>query len=325
MRKHVLQWHILHKCNLRCSHCYQEEYNKELNLEQLKGILYSYIDFCKKKKYKGHINFTGGEPFLSPHLFDLLQECDKNGITFGILTNGTLLNADIINKLKNLCGLNFIQVSIDGLKNTHDNIRGEGNFDKAFNGLELLKKAEIQTMVAFTVHKGNVNELSSVIKYVRKKKIDRFWVDRLIPMGSNTEDILSTEEYKKVIRLLTKEHYRKSIFNRTDVHLNRALQFLEGGDCFYRCSAGDSLLTVLADGTLLPCRRLPLEIGNCLETDIVSLYDNSAIIADLLKNTIPDDCSTCPKSIYCGGGAKCLTYALTGDYHGKDHNCYMIY
>ena len=327
-KKHVLQWHITHECNLRCSHCYQEDYSAEKSYPELEMIFFQYHDFCCKYNFKGHINFTGGEPFLSENLFPLLDLCEKYGYTFGILTNGTLLNqdiADILSKYNNLC---FVQVSIDGIRETHDMIRGKGSFDLAFSGLKFLKKSGIQTMVSFTCHRGNLNELKKVIRIIRKNKIDRFWTDRLIPMGCNSEDIMSTDEFREYIRILTYEHNRKSsLFHHytTDVHLNRALQFSEGGNCYYQCSAGVSLLTVLADGTLLPCRRLPVPVGNCFDSDIITLYENSDLIRDLKMRSIPDECMMCPKAELCRGGARCLTYAVTGDYHGKDINCYCLY
>lgn len=324
-KKHVLQWHILHKCNLRCSHCYQEDYVKECSFDELEKVFYQYLSFCEKNNFIGHINFTGGEPFLSEYLFVLIDLCDRYEISYGILTNGTLIDSRNIELLKKCRKLSFVQISIDGNRETHDNVRGQGNFDKAFCGLELLKKSGIQTMVAFTCHKKNKDELKELIKIVRRRKIDRFWVDRLIPIGSNTEDVLSTDEYREVIQLLTCEHNRKKILSNTQIHLNRALQFLEGGECYYRCSAGITLLTVLADGTLLPCRRLPISIGNCFENDMTVLYENSGLIKDLQKNEIPHECIACPKAEMCMGGAKCFTYAMTGDYHGKDMNCYLVY
>lgn len=324
-KKHVLQWHIIHRCNLRCTHCYQDEYISERSFTDLEKLFYQYMDFCEKYNFRGHINFTGGEPLLSEYLFPLLELCDKNKITYGILTNGTLIDSTVSERLKNQKNLSFVQVSIDGTEKVHDSIRGKGSFSKMIRGTELLRRSGIQTMAAFTCHKGNKNELEKVIRLVRKNKIDRFWADRLIPESSNSEEILSTEEYRKIIKLLTKEHGKKRLFSKTDVHINRSLQFLEGGDCFYRCSAGTSLLTLLADGTLLPCRRLPLSLGNCFEHDMISLYENSDIIKDLKKDSIPDECMACPKADWCRGGAKCLSYALTGDYKLKDVNCYYVY
>ena len=321
-RKHVLQWHILHRCNLRCTHCYQDDYAAECTGEQLKSLFFQYLAFCREYNFRGHINFTGGEPLLSKELFPLLALCEEHGISFGILTNGTLIDSALAERLGRLNGLSFVQVSIDGTKKTHDRVRGEGNFDRAFAGLRLLKQNGIQTMAAFTCHRGNYRELPDVIRIVRKQGIDRFWADRLIPMGSSREDVLSAEEYRTVIRCLTKAHTQKKLFSHTDVHLNRSLQFLEGGSCYYHCSAGTDLLTLLADGTLLPCRRLPIPVGNCLETDMRTLYQNSPLIRELREQKIPDECISCVKAELCRGGAKCLTYALTGDYNHKDPNCY---
>lgn len=212
----------------------------------------------QKYNYRGHINFTGGEPFLSENFFPLLDLCEEHKNTFGILTNGTFLNEETVSRLKQYTKLSFVQISLDGTESVHDSVRGEGNYRKAMNGFKLLKKAGIQSMAAFTCHSNNKDELKNVIREARKHRIDRFWADRMIPLGSSTEGILSTEDFRQMIKTLTKEHFRKIPFNRTVVHLNRALQFSEGGNCFYSCSAGITLLTVLADGTLLPCRRLPL-------------------------------------------------------------------
>lgn len=322
--KHVLQWHITHKCNLRCTHCYQNEYCSDITWTQMENIFYQYLDFIKHFNYIGHINFTGGEPFVNEHIWDLLDLCENNKITFGVLTNGTLLTKEMILRLSKYTKLSFIQVSIDGTKPTHDSIRGEGTFDKTFKALKMLRKAKIQTMVAFTCHKQNYLELSNVIKLVRKHKIDRFWTDRFIPIDENKDFdrsmILSTEEYRLVIKLLTKERVKKS---KTVIHTNRALQFSEGCGEIYQCSAGDTLLAILADGTLLPCRRLPIEVGNVLEKYILELYNSSELIADLRKKEIPEKCNKCYHASFCRGGAKCLSYALHGDYNRRDENCYL--
>ncbi|WP_295091306.1 radical SAM protein [Ruminococcus sp.] len=323
--KHIMQWHITHRCNLRCSHCYQNDYGSELNYDDLKCLLFQYINFCDKNYFRGHINFTGGEPLLSEYLYDIMEMCDEYNITFGLLTNGTLIDERTAKRLSQFRGISFVQVSIDGTEHTHDSVRGKGNFKKAIEGLKLVGSYGVQTMAAFTCHKRNYSELEDVIHIVRKNKIDRFWADRLIPMGNNCEDLLSTEEYRKVICILTQEHNKKSLFSHTDVHLNRSLQFLEGGNCYYQCAAGKTLLTLLADGTLLPCRRLFIPIGNCLVNDMNELCEKSEIIHELKEQKIPEDCMLCPQAVLCRGGAKCLTYAVTGDYRGKDINCYYKY
>ena len=321
LQKHVLQWHILHRCNLHCTHCYQEDRSEELPFSALESFFRQYLDFCAACRFRGHINLTGGEPLLSEHLFPLLDLFEASRTTFGILTNGTCITAENAAQLAGYSCLRFVQVSIDGTRGTHDSVRGTGSYDRACEGLRHLRRAGIQTMAAFTCHQRNYRELRPVIRQMRKMKVDRFWADRLIPIGGSREDILTNAQFREVLQVLTKEHSRRKLLSHTDVHLNRAMQFLEGGDCYYHCAAGTTLLTLLADGTLLPCRRLPVPIGNCLENDMLTLYRNSALIKELCRETIPEDCMACPKAHLCRGGARCLTYAVTGRLSGRDINC----
>lgn len=323
-RKFVFQWHITHRCNLRCEHCYQEEYGTDLGEEELIDIFYKVKQFIQEQGWIGHINFTGGEPLVSEHLWTLLDLCDKYHISFGILTNGTLLNREIIERLKQYKGLRFVQISIDGKKSTHDEIRGEGNFEKARNAIGLLRQFGIQSMVSFTCSKKNYKELKEVIRICEHEKVDRFWTDRLIPTGSNQLETVSTLEYMDYMKVLGKESRRatRNPFIKTKIHTNRALQFYcNGEEKCYQCSAGKTLLTILADGTLLPCRRLPIEIGKVTEHKISKLLSDSDIIQKLREEELPVPCRTCRFRCNCKGGAKCLTYAVTGQFTGRDINC----
>ena len=101
----------------------------------------------------------------------------------------------------------------------------------------------------------------------------------------------------------------------------RALQFQMTNDFAYGCTAGSTLLTVMENGDLVPCRRMPIVVGNLLKNNMYDLYKNSKILKDLRKNTIPDDCNSCEHAEMCHGGLKCLTYALYKDLNHKDVGC----
>lgn len=326
MEKHILQWHITHKCNLRCTHCYQEEYQSDLTFHQIEKIFYDYLEFLQKKGYRGHINLTGGEPFLYSDLYSVLELLEKNGVTFGLLTNGTLLEKDNVEKLSKYEHLSFVQISLDGIRETHEAIRGKGSFEKSLKGLKLLHRYKITSMVSFTAHKKNYREMRQVIKIARKHRVKRFWTDRLIPIG-NCEEILSTEEFLEFTKVLSKEaeKAKKRFWNKMTVHQNRALQFCGGGDNVYHCAAGNNLLTILANGDIVPCRRLPIVFGNVVEKPILQLYEQSEIIQSLNQRRIPKECECCYKAERCRGGLKCLTYAVTGELEKKDINCPISY
>ena len=108
---------------------------------------------------------------------------------------------------------------------------------------------------------------------------------------------------------------------RTKISMYRALQFQMTNDFAYGCTAGDTLLTVMENGDLVPCRRMPIVVGNLLKNNMYDLYKNNKILKELRKNTIPDDCKLCEHSEMCHGGLKCLTYALYKDLNHKDMGC----
>ena len=69
------QWHITDRCNLRCSHCYQNDYShsSELSLEELKSVADKISHTLTVWKKDGRVAITGGEPFVRKDLFDLLH------------------------------------------------------------------------------------------------------------------------------------------------------------------------------------------------------------------------------------------------------------
>lgn len=325
--KFIVQWHITHKCNLRCNHCYQDEYNKDLRLTEMINIFNKIKEFIEANNYKCHINFTGGEPFLSEKIWQILNLAEKEGYTFGILTNGTVMNNYILNRLSDYKGLSFIQISLDGTKETHNKIRGKEAYEKTLKTLKNLKKSNINTMVSFTCHKDNLKDLKKVIKVCKRNKVDVFWSDRLILTDNNNSEInkerlLTTKQFKEYTEILAKERIKaeRNPFCSTDIRANRALQFISSFTDCYECSAGKRLIAILADGTLLPCRRLPIELGKInQETSIQSLLNKNCI--DIQE--IPNDCKECELKLKCKGGAKCLTYATTGKVNNKDINCWL--
>lgn len=101
----------------------------------------------------------------------------------------------------------------------------------------------------------------------------------------------------------------------------RALQFQMTNDYPYTCTAGISLLTVMENGDLVPCRRMPIVVGNLLENNMYELYKNNKVLQELRKDTTPDECKNCEHAKKCSGGLKCLTYALYKDLNHKDVGC----
>ena len=75
----TLQWHITHRCNLRCSHCYQDDYSAFSSRKSLEAVLNQYSRLLEEYGFKGYLNITGGEPLAHADLFWLLEEAGNRG------------------------------------------------------------------------------------------------------------------------------------------------------------------------------------------------------------------------------------------------------
>ena len=332
----LLQWHITERCNLRCSHCYQDNYARdELNyadllkiLEQFKKLL-AILNHRAGKTLRAHITVTGGEPFAQRDFMDLLEvfAAHRQLFSFAILSNGSFIDATMAQRLRELAP-RFVQVSIEGTAETHDNIRGKGNFAKTIEAIKKLRQEKIPTFISFTAHRKNFQEFPQVAQLGVQLKVAKIWADRLIPCGSGTnlrEQVMNPEETKAFFKLMAKAQKTPGAwFSRTEIAMHRALQFLVAGGRPYHCTAGDSLLTIQANGDLYPCRRMPIRIGNLLETSLIELYDNSDFLHKLRDNSeISETCQKCFHAKFCRGGLKCLSYAVTGNPFKTDPGCWI--
>ncbi len=217
----ILQFHISDQCNLRCKHCYQENYNsKQLKYEEIIKILDQYKEFLIEKNIKGHINLTGGEPLSNPNFFEILNYIDNNKeyYSFAILTNGTLITDKIAEKISKYKP-QYVQISIDGDKKTHEKIRGKGTLEKAIQGVQNLNKYGVYTSISFTAHKKNYKTFKKVVSIAKKAKANKVWTDRLIPIGGAKELVkisLNQKENKKFFKTV----YKLMICKQEKFHIN---------------------------------------------------------------------------------------------------------
>ena len=326
VKKFILQWHLSEICNLKCKHCYQSDHKPiQLHYEELLEILNQYRELLKKLNMKGHINLTGGEPLCCPFFFRILDEFKKDSdlYSFSILTNGTLINDQMAKRISEY-NPEYVQVSLEGGKKINDYVRGKGVYKQVANAIKCLKKYNIFVSISFTATKLNYKEFPKVIKYAEKYKVDNVWSDRFIPLGTeyDKEFVMNLEQTREFLAIMENERQKLKLKkSQTNIAMYRALQFQMTNDFPYQCTAGISLLTIMENGDLVPCRRMPIVVGNLLKENMYKLYVNSPILKKLREENIPNDCQKCEHAELCKGGLKCLTYALFGDLNHKDIGC----
>lgn len=138
-----LFWETTLRCNAFCKHCGSragENINieEELTTDEIKNVLKSIAD--KYNTESIFLNITGGEPLVRKDLFEVMEYASKLGYKWGMVTNGILIDDNIIQKMKDT-NLSNISISLDGLENTHDNFRGtKGSYSKIIENIKKLKK-----------------------------------------------------------------------------------------------------------------------------------------------------------------------------------------
>lgn len=326
LRRFVLQWHLTDRCNLRCVHCYRESDREEMAWRDWMAVLDQATDFARQRRGRVQFHLTGGEPFLCERLFDLIDAIRTRGHRFAIMSNGSLIDAAAAARLKRLHPL-FVQVSIDGTEKTHDSIRGPGSFHLAVQGLKELVRQGIATSISFTAHRQNYLEFTQVARLGRRLRVKQVWADRLIPAGQAkalNSQMLSVEQTREFFEIMetARRACRRLWVGRSCVSAHRALQFLAVGGRPYRCTAGDTLLALMPNGDLLPCRRLPILVGNILQTSLSQLYDHPTLGGLRESHYEPEGCHGCTYVRACRGGLRCLTYALHDDPRRTDPGCW---
>ncbi len=336
-RSLLLQWHVTDRCNLRCAHCYQESYSgEELGFQDLLRILDQFKDLLERweteaaRPVSGHVTVTGGEPFVRHDFPDLLEIFAANRRRFGfaVLTNGSFIDASMARRLRKL-GPSFVQVSVEGSRLSHDSIRGPGDFERTAHVIESLVDQNVRTFISFTARRTNFREFADVAALGRRLKVARVWADRLIPNGSGSnlaDQILTPDETREFFQIMHKARTEAAVrwFGLTEIAMHRSLQFLLAGGEPYHCAAGDTLITVMPSGDVYPCRRMPIPIGNLLQTPLVELYYDSDLLRALRdRGRRSHGCEGCSYSAVCRGGLKCLSYAVANDPFQADPGCWL--
>ena len=343
MPRFILQWHITGKCDLNCTHCYRftdtytQEAENELGHEDCLKVLDDLGDTVKKWDIPCRINFSGGDPLLREDFLDLIKYARKKDIAVGILGNPTHLYFETAKKLKE-AGVMSYQVSIDGMEEMHDRLRRrKGSFRDALRALDVLEKAGIKSVVMFTLSKTNAKDIIDVINLV-SNKCSKFDFSRLVPVG-NGEDLkdrmFTPGEYRALL-LRVLETYEnlsdkgcRTRYGRKDplwFLLNRELGLLnnlpENKELIYSgCSIGMSGLSILADGTVYACRRLPVEIGRVPEQKIEDIFIASGVLNHMREVDKIGKCGECELKQLCRG-CRAVSYAVNGDYMSKDPQCW---
>jgi radical SAM protein with 4Fe4S-binding SPASM domain len=285
-------------------------------------------------EFSPSFNITGGEPFLHRDIFEILEELRKRHFDVHLLSNGTLINEEKA-KLLSWLGMKGVQVSIEGPEEIHDSIRGKGSFSASLKGVGHLLDAGIRVSLNVTLSDINADHFRDVIALSSSLGVQRLGFSRLVPSGRGAGLLSRMLEKQRV-----KELYR-TIFsfknNGTEIvtgdpvasQMSSIEDMSDAGSVpVGGCAAGVSGFTILPDGTMTPCRRLPIPIGNVRKDALREVWATSMVLEALRdKRGYTGKCGKCRRWANCRG-CRAIAYAYARsrgehDFLAEDPQCFI--
>ncbi len=340
----MVSYSITTKCNLKCKHCYSESIDQAAPDEMSTEEAFQLMDDLSKWGI-GLLIIDGGEPLCREDLLDVVKNASSKGIRTVIGSNGTLIDEGMAKKMLN-AGVMSVAISVDGADaQTHDSFRGmSGTFEQTLKGIEACRNARLPFQFNIVISKENLSQLEDMLRLAVDYGADAAEVFDLVAAGRAKEEcqeqVLSHDERKWVMEWLAKyqEDYpivirvpgcpmyplllqEKNIQPRhfPKEMLQRIPYYGRG------CAAGMPMgyVTVLSNGEVNPCMLLQVKLGNIREQSIVSIWEDSPVLAVLRqRELLKGECGDCSYRVTCSG-CRGRAYEETGDMMGADPGCWL--
>ena len=153
----TLQWHLTNACGFHCRHCYDRTDRRELPLAQARDVLVGFRDFCRRRRVRGQICLTGGDPMRYSWFWELYAEIAESALPLSIL--GNPIGPSDLSRLMSIQPPTYYQVSLEGLRDHNDVIRGAGHFDAVTKFLHDARQAGLATHVMLTLTEANMDQV----------------------------------------------------------------------------------------------------------------------------------------------------------------------
>jgi len=310
---------ITRHCNLACSHCWVEcspaSRLKHVNVGLIKETISLWVE--------AGINtlcISGGEPLTHPRWQEILTHCAQFPTIhhLRLQTNGTLLTPKIVDTLANpVFDCLHLQISLDGAQpDTHDRVRGKGNFEKTMNGLQLLSDAGLasRTTVSFTEMRHNVEDLPQLFVMMEKLNISRVVSGTLIQGGralTGTLSLPSPEQYAALIERFSHDEQFRRVYER--IGNTSCLEWYASRHetSEHHCANCMESPYISQEGTLFPCGLLSVTnygiqgVWNCPVDRIADKAETAWAGLNQLSRERSEKiqaCAACSGRLHCQSG-----------------------
>ena len=307
---HQLFLELTLKCNEFCFHCGSgcgKDLPDGLPLEKYKEIL----DEVKENFGTNMlIAVTGGEPLLYKDFFPLVEYIHELGFKWGMTSNATLITKEVAHKLAQ-SGMRTISISIDGLPETHDRLRGyKRGYELAMRGVQNLidEGAFSSVQITTVLNHENMKELPELFEIMKGIDIHSWRVINLEPIGRALlrPELMCTDEDLRYmfdfIKQARKDGY--PVLYGCSHYLGLEYE-VEVREWYWLCNAGVYTASIMSNGDIGACldiERDPRVIQGNIRTDRFSdVWKNRFEIFRKDKSSLSTKCRDCEHRRFCRG------------------------
>lgn len=318
----TLQWHITQACDLHCKHCYDRSARATVPLDRALAVLDDLRRFCRSRHVEGQVSFTGGNPLLHPRFTALYRAAVERGFGTAILGNPT--SRERLEELIAIQRPAFFQVSLEGLREQNDLIRGSGHCDRVMAFLRLLRELDVPSVVMLTLTEDNRDQVLPLAEQLRGVA-DSFTFNRLSCFGEGAQ--LQPVEKDRFAEFL--ESYARAAETNPVISLKDSLISIVahrrgdepfGGCAGVGCGAAFNFVALLPDGEVHACRKFPSPLGTILEKSLSEIYDSAG------ARRYREGCSACRGCsirAVCGGCLAVASSAGLDVFSERDPYCFI--
>lgn len=276
------------------------------------------------------VGLIGGETYLRKDWLDIIRGIRAAGMDCSLQTGGRNMTADRVSAAVD-AGIQSIGVSIDGLKETHDFLRGvRGSFDRAVELLANLQRHPIQASVNTQINSLSMPELPTLMEELLSLSVNNWQLALTVAMGNaadRPELIVQPYELLELFPVLSSLHAQakeRGMVLQPSNNIGyfgpyeRQLRYVNDEAVHWTgCSAGDNVLGIEANGNVKGCPGLQADYigGNVQEESLEAIWqrsDNLGIVRDGDRSMLWGYCGECYYAEVCMGGCTWTSHSLLG-------------
>ena len=266
-------WQVTNECNLACLHCIEESgpgkaFPDELAEREILAVLDQMVALEIP-----YVSFSGGEPMVHPHFFQMVRHFCSGGGQLKIETNGHYLSPANCERLAAL-GVKAVQVSLDGAsRETFNRMRIRGEFLTAVDGVRNLRAAGVPIEINFSPTHFNVDEIAAAVDLAHELGAYSFYTGRTMYTGNAVKAWRhigpSEEQYTAYFDTLRSKALEYAGRMRVHFHEMGLLEELR-----YRLLQPAALLIVLPNGLVKLINALPFVCGDLRTESLAEVWAN---------------------------------------------------